>query len=51
MQGELFRIWQDRGCTALLVEHDVKAALPTAGRVLVSNRPARIGADLPTSFS
>jgi len=48
MQGELVRIWQDRGFTALLVTHDVEEALLMADRVVVfSSRPARIIADLP----
>ena len=48
MQGELVRIWQHRGFTALLVTHDVEEALLMANRVIVvSNRPARIQADLP----
>lgn len=48
MQGELVRIWQDRGFTALLVTHDVEEALLMANRVVVvSDRPAAIRADLP----
>ncbi len=51
MQSELVRIWQDRGFTALLVTHDVEEALLMANRVLVvSDRPARIRADLPVSL-
>ena len=47
MQGELVRIWRDRGFSALLVTHDVEEALLMAGRVVVvSDRPARIRADL-----
>ena len=52
MQGELVRLWQDAGFTALLVTHDVEEALILAQRVVVfSDRPARIvaeiGNDLP----
>ena len=51
MQAELVRIWQDRGVTALLVTHDVEEALLMAGRVVVvSDRPARIRADLPVEL-
>ncbi len=47
MQGELARIWQDRGFTALLVTHDVEEALLLAERVVVfSDRPARVKADI-----
>jgi NitT/TauT family transport system ATP-binding protein len=52
MQAELVRIWQDRGFTALLVTHDVEEALLMAGRVIVvSDRPARIRADLPVTLA
>ena len=52
MQAELVRIWQDRGFTALLVTHDVEEALLMAGRVVVvSDRPARIRADLPVALA
>jgi NitT/TauT family transport system ATP-binding protein len=51
MQGELLRIWRDRGFTALLVTHDVEEALLLAGRVIVfSERPARVRADLPVDL-
>jgi NitT/TauT family transport system ATP-binding protein len=51
MQGELVRLWQNRGFTALLVTHDVEEALLMAGRVIVvSDRPARIRSDLPVSL-
>lgn len=47
MQGELLRLWQRQGFTALLVTHDVEEALMLATRVIVlSPRPARIVADL-----
>ncbi|MGY2052604.1 ABC transporter ATP-binding protein [Methylobacterium sp. JK268] len=47
MQGELLRLWREKGFTALLVTHDVEEALMLAGRVLVfSGRPARIIADI-----
>ncbi len=52
MQAELVRIWQDRGFTALLVTHDVEEALLMANRVIVvSDRPARIRADLPVPLA
>jgi NitT/TauT family transport system ATP-binding protein len=48
MQGELVRLWQDRGFTALLVTHDVEEALLMATRVVVlSDRPARVLAEIP----
>jgi NitT/TauT family transport system ATP-binding protein len=51
MQGELVRIWQARGFTALLVTHDVEEALLMANRVIVfSDRPARVRADLPVTL-
>ncbi|MFO1161077.1 MAG: ABC transporter ATP-binding protein [Reyranellaceae bacterium] len=47
MQGELTRLWQQRGFTVLMVTHDVEEALLLANRVIVfSDRPARIRADL-----
>jgi NitT/TauT family transport system ATP-binding protein len=47
MQGELVRLWQRQGFTALLVTHDVEEALVLATRVIVlSDRPARVIADL-----
>jgi NitT/TauT family transport system ATP-binding protein len=43
MQGELLRLWQDKGFSTLLVTHDVEEALFLAQRVVVlSERPARI---------
>ena len=51
MQAELVRIWQHRGFTALLVTHDVEEAVLMAGRVIVvSDRPARIRAELPVAL-
>jgi NitT/TauT family transport system ATP-binding protein len=50
MQGELVRLWQEKGFSALLVTHDVEEALVLAQRVIVfSDRPARIKADIPNS--
>ncbi len=47
MQGEITRLWQQRGFTVLMVTHDVEEALLMAQRVIVfSDRPARIRADL-----
>lgn len=47
MQGELTRLWRQRGFTVLMVTHDVEEALLLAQRVVVfSDRPARIRADL-----
>ncbi|HVJ53182.1 MAG TPA: ABC transporter ATP-binding protein [Aliidongia sp.] len=47
MQGELVRLWQRAGFTALMVTHDVEEALLMANRVVVfSDRPARIKATL-----
>ena len=51
MQAELVRIWQHRGFTALLVTHDVEEAVLMAGRIIVvSDRPARIRAELPVAL-
>lgn len=51
MQGELVRLWQRSGFTALLVTHDVEEALLMATRVIVfSERPARIEADLAVTL-
>ena len=48
MQGELVRLWQRGGFTALMVTHDVEEALLMATRVVVlSERPARVLAELP----
>ena len=48
MQGEIVRLWQRAGFTALLVTHDVEEALLMATRVIVfSERPARITAEIP----
>lgn len=47
MQGEITRLWQQRGFTVLMVTHDVEEALLLANRVIVfSDRPAQIRADL-----
>ncbi|MGW5348956.1 ABC transporter ATP-binding protein [Streptomyces sp. NPDC004031] len=43
LQGELLRLWQERGFTAVLITHDVSEALVLADRLVVlSPRPARI---------
>ncbi|WP_375476457.1 ABC transporter ATP-binding protein [uncultured Jatrophihabitans sp.] len=43
LQGELLRLWQERGFTAVLITHDVTEALVLADRLVVlSPRPARI---------
>ncbi|MBT0768706.1 ABC transporter ATP-binding protein [Kineosporia sp. J2-2] len=52
LQGELLRLWRERGFTAVLITHDVSEALVLADRLVVlSPRPARIrevvGIDLP----
>jgi NitT/TauT family transport system ATP-binding protein len=47
MQGEIVRLWQRKGFTALLVTHDIEEALLMCTRVIVfSERPARIKADI-----
>jgi NitT/TauT family transport system ATP-binding protein len=47
MQGELTRLWRQRGFTTLMVTHDVEEALLLANRVVVfSDRPARVRAEL-----
>jgi len=47
MQGELLRLWQSAGFTALLVTHDVEEALFLSQRVIVlTERPARIKAEI-----
>ena len=41
MQGEIVRLWQQKGFTALLVTHDIEEALLMCTRVIVfSERPA-----------
>jgi NitT/TauT family transport system ATP-binding protein len=51
MQGELVRLWQRAGFTAVMVTHDVEEALLMANRVVVfSERPARIKAVLPVDL-
>ncbi|ADP72758.1 ABC transporter related protein [Rhodomicrobium vannielii ATCC 17100] len=48
MQGEIVRLWQQKGFTALLVTHDVEEALVMATRIIVfSDRPATVKADIP----
>ena len=43
METELLRIWEQRGCTALCVSHDVDEAVYLADRVVVlSPRPAAV---------
>ena len=52
MQGELVRLWQQKGFTALLVTHDVEEALIMATRVIVlSDRPATVKADIAIDSS
>ncbi|RWX60220.1 ABC transporter ATP-binding protein [Mesorhizobium sp. M2A.F.Ca.ET.039.01.1.1] len=47
MQGEIVKLWQAVGLTALLVTHDVEEALFLTERVLIFGpRPARIVADI-----
>ena len=47
MQGELVRLWQETGFTAVLVTHDVEEALVLAQRVIVlGDRPAAIRAEI-----
>jgi NitT/TauT family transport system ATP-binding protein len=47
MQGEIVRLWQRKGFTALLVTHDIEEALLMCTRVIVfSDRPASIKADI-----
>jgi NitT/TauT family transport system ATP-binding protein len=47
MQGELTRLWQERGFTVLMVTHDVEEALLLSSRVVVlAGSPANICADL-----
>ncbi|RWD52445.1 MAG: ABC transporter ATP-binding protein [Mesorhizobium sp.] len=47
MQGEIVKLWQEAGLTALLVTHDVEEALFLTQRVLVFGpRPACIVADI-----
>ena len=52
MQDELRTIWKQTRCTIVLVTHSVEEALYLSTRVIVlSQRPARIVAELPVSFS
>jgi len=47
MQGELVRLWRERGFSVVLVTHDVEEALLMAQRVIVfTERPARVKAEL-----
>ncbi len=47
MQGEIVRLWRQKGFTGLLVTHDVEEALIMATRVIVlSDRPATVKADI-----
>ena len=51
MQGELVRLWQRAGFTAVMVTHDVEEALLMANRVVVfSDRPARIKSVVPVDL-
>ncbi|GAC66732.1 ABC transporter ATP-binding protein [Gordonia soli] len=51
LQGELLRLWRDRGFTALLVTHDVDEAIVLADRiVLLSPRPARVLEEVSVDF-
>ncbi|MDX8498973.1 ABC transporter ATP-binding protein [Mesorhizobium sp. VK4C] len=51
MQGEIVKLWQEAGLTALLVTHDVEEALFLTERVLVfGQRPARIVADIAVNL-
>ena len=52
MQGELVRLWQQKGFTALLVTHDVEEALVMATRVIVfTGLPASMKADIPIEIA
>ncbi|MCI1746791.1 MAG: ABC transporter ATP-binding protein [Acidipropionibacterium sp.] len=47
LQGEIGRLWQRQGFTALMVTHDVEEALLLSDRVVIfSPRPAQIIADV-----
>lgn len=47
LQGEIARLWQARGFTAVMVTHDVEEALLLSDRVVVfSSRPASIVAQI-----
>ena len=47
MQGELVRLWRERGFSVVLVTHDVEEALLMAQRVIIfTERPARVKAEL-----
>ncbi|WP_066903048.1 ABC transporter ATP-binding protein [Millisia brevis] len=51
LQGELLRLWHDRGFTAVLITHDVTEALVLADRLVVlSPRPARIREVVPVDL-
>ena len=51
MQEELLSIWRAAGCTVVLVTHSVEEAVYLGSRVVVlSDRPARIQAEVPVSF-
>lgn len=52
LQGELARLWQQRGFTAVLITHDVTEALTLADRVIIfSPRPATVRADITVDLA
>jgi taurine transport system ATP-binding protein len=52
MQEALLKIWRAMGTTIVLITHSVEEAVYLGTRTLVmSSRPGRFVADVPTAFS
>ncbi|GAC1407804.1 MAG: ABC transporter ATP-binding protein [Candidatus Velthaea sp.] len=52
LEADVSRIMRERGCTAILVTHDIEEAISIADRVVVlGGRPAAIKADLAIELS
>jgi sulfonate transport system ATP-binding protein len=49
MQGLIERLWQQHGCTTVLVTHDVSEAVTLADRVVLLEE-GRVALDLPVEL-